>query len=96
TGPPGIYPDRTSTGKRRRAYEHKMSRYVTASPPFYWAHEKGSLWNTGSTNGSKTIAAAVCAIRSATVGTPSTRIPPAPFGISTILTGGGKYAPDDI
>ena len=33
--PPGSYPDRTHTGKRRRAYEHKDSpwRYVTVTPP---------------------------------------------------------------
>src|SRR5579859_5796654 len=35
TGPPGSYPDRTSTGKRRRAYEHEQTpwHYVTVSPP---------------------------------------------------------------
>src|ERR1700756_1367886 len=35
TGPPGSYPDRTSTGRRRRAYEHEDPpwHYVTASPP---------------------------------------------------------------
>src|SRR5437764_12847016 len=45
TGPPGSYPDRTSTGKRRRAYEHEDPpwRYVTASPPFCWAHESPRL-----------------------------------------------------
>ncbi|NBE92341.1 hypothetical protein GUY59_03805 [Nonomuraea sp. K271] len=35
----GSYPDRTPTGKRRRAYEQTISRYVTASPPSCWAHE---------------------------------------------------------
>ncbi|OJA92894.1 hypothetical protein BGV48_23735 [Burkholderia ubonensis] len=38
----------------------------------------------------------VCATRSATVDTPSFLLPPDPFGISTCLTGGGKYDPDDI
>src|SRR6266487_53545 len=35
TGPPGSYPDRTSTGRRRRAYEHEETpwHYVTVSPP---------------------------------------------------------------
>src|SRR5208282_86748 len=35
TGPPGSYPDRTSTGRRRRAYEHQDPPwpYVTVSPP---------------------------------------------------------------
>jgi hypothetical protein len=33
--PPGSYPDRTSTGKRRRACEHDETpwHYVTVSPP---------------------------------------------------------------
>src|SRR3984957_15433262 len=39
---------------------------------------------------------AVCAIRSDTVGMPSFLVPPFAFGISTCLTGGGKYEPDDI
>jgi hypothetical protein len=35
TGPPGSYPDRTSTGRQRRAYEQQDPpwRYVTVSPP---------------------------------------------------------------
>src|SRR3954447_20103819 len=35
TGPPGSYPDRTSTGRRRRAYEHEETpwHYVTVPPP---------------------------------------------------------------
>ncbi len=35
TGPPGSYPDRTSTGRRRRAYEQQDPpwHYVTVSPP---------------------------------------------------------------
>lgn len=40
--------------------------------------------------------ATVCATRSETVGTPSLRVPPDALGISTCLTGGGKYDPDDI
>ena len=46
--------------------------------------------------GSSAIAATVCATRSPTVGTPSMRVPPEAFGISTARTGGGKYVPDDI
>src|SRR5260370_2693994 len=46
--------------------------------------------------GSSPIAAAVCATRSPTVGTPRTRVPPEDLGISTARTGGGKYVPDDI
>src|SRR5258708_13989916 len=43
------------------------------------------------------MAPTVWATRSATVGTPSKRTPPpCAFGISTPLTGGGKYDPDDI
>jgi hypothetical protein len=38
----------------------------------------------------------VCAIRSDTVGIPSFLVPPFAFGISTCLTGGGKYDPEDI
>src|SRR5713101_1194177 len=38
----------------------------------------------------------VWAIRSDTVGTPSLLVPPFAFGISTCLTGGGKYDPDDM
>src|SRR5674476_1151851 len=41
------------------------------------------------------MATTVWATRSATVGTPSMRTPPCDFGISTPLTGGGKYDPDD-
>src|SRR6266513_3979870 len=49
----------------------------------------------GSTLGSRYIAATVWAILSATVGTPSIRTPvPDFFGISTALTGGGKYVPE--
>ena len=35
TGPPGSYPDRTHTGRRRRAYEHEEPpwHYVTVLPP---------------------------------------------------------------
>ena len=45
TGPPGSYPDRTFTGKRRRAYGHEDPpwRYVMVSPPSCWAHRKAAL-----------------------------------------------------
>ncbi len=46
--------------------------------------------------GSSASAATVCATLSATVGTPSILVPPDALGISTALTGGGKYVPDDI
>src|SRR5260370_30073100 len=49
-----------------------------------------------SARGSSAMAATVCATRSPTVGTPSKRVPPEAFGISTARTGGGKYVPDDI
>src|SRR3954447_5324397 len=43
------------------------------------------------------MATTVCAIRSAIVGTPSARTPsPCGLGISTALTGGGKYDPELI
>ena len=42
-------------------------------------------------------ATTVCAIRSATVGLPSIRVPPpCGLGISTAFTGGGSTLPDDI
>ena len=43
TGPPGSYPDRTSTGKRRRAYEHDKIDYLEliATPlVFCWTHPR--------------------------------------------------------
>src|SRR5215211_4094593 len=40
TGPPDSYPDRTHTGKRRRAYDH---RRPTWSPPVCWSREKSGL-----------------------------------------------------
>jgi hypothetical protein len=41
TGPPSSYPDRTSTGRRRRAYEHVETPCTTSRChlPFCWAHE---------------------------------------------------------
>src|ERR1700746_3024570 len=51
TGPPGSYPDRTSTGRRRRAYEHEGTpwHYVTVSPPaLLGAHDNPSpAWGQG-------------------------------------------------
>jgi hypothetical protein len=49
-----------------------------------------SSWNTGSTDGSRYERTTVCAILSATVGTPSILELPSRFGISTARTGGGK------
>ena len=45
TGPPGSYPDRTHTGKRRRAYEREEHHGTTSRChlPLYWAHEKTGL-----------------------------------------------------
>jgi hypothetical protein len=43
TGPPGSYPDRTSTGQRRRAYEHAKIDYLEliATPlVFCWTHPR--------------------------------------------------------
>ena len=42
TGPPGSYTDRTSTGRRRRAYEHEETPWhVTVSPPVLLGARKG-------------------------------------------------------
>jgi len=74
------------------ASQHRSRHTATASNalrPGRYPYESG--WNTGSTSGSKTIAATVCAILSATVGTPSTLTPRPPgLSISTIRTGDGK------
>ena len=43
--------------------------------------------------GSRTCLTTVCAIRSATVGTPSSRVPPLFFGIGTAFTGGNVSIP---
>src|ERR1017187_3323890 len=55
-----------------------------------------SAWNFGSRIGSIARLTTVCPTRSDTVGIPSFLVPPFAFGISTCLTGGGKYDPDDI
>jgi hypothetical protein len=51
---------------------------------------------TGSTFGSVRSFTTICAVLSATVGTPSVLVPPLFFGIATAFTGGGKYNPDAI
>jgi hypothetical protein len=44
TGPPGSYPDRTSTGRRRRAYEQQDSAATSQRHlPLCWAHERSRL-----------------------------------------------------
>src|SRR5579859_2361871 len=45
TGPPGSYPDRTHTGKQRRAYEHEDPPRLTSRShlPVRWAHERSRL-----------------------------------------------------
>src|SRR2546429_1697364 len=53
------------------------------------------MWKIGSTTDSNSMATTVCAILSATVGTPSVLTPPPDFGISTAFTGGGKYVPEE-
>ena len=56
-----------------------------------------SSWKIDSIRGCNCRAATVCAILSATVGTPKILVPPpCGFGISTARTGGGKYVPEDI
>jgi hypothetical protein len=45
TGPPGSYPDRTHTGKRRRAYDSVVN-HSHDQPPIYWTHS-GPLMITG-------------------------------------------------
>jgi hypothetical protein len=44
TGPPGSYPDRTFTGRRRRAYELEETpwHYVTVSPPILLGARKNA------------------------------------------------------
>jgi len=78
--------------------QHRRRHTPTASSADLFArYPYESRWNLGSTNGSRYMAATVCAILSAIVGTPSTRIPP-PCGlaISTALTGGGNQVPELI
>src|SRR6266536_5840986 len=65
-----------------------------ADLPGRYPYESG--WNIGSSIGSMISLTTVCAIRSDTVRIPSLRKLPFAFGISTCLTGGGKYDPDDI
>src|SRR5271157_4057881 len=65
-----------------------------ADRPGRYPYESG--WNIGSRIGSMARLTTVCAMRSDTVGMPSFLVPPFAFGISTCLTGGGKYDPDDI
>ena len=50
TGPPGSYPDRTHTGKRRRAYEREEHHGTTSRChlPLCWAHERSRLDGFGS------------------------------------------------
>ena len=42
TGPPDSYPDRTYTGKRRRAYESAI-HHLHDQPPTLWTHRKNRL-----------------------------------------------------
>jgi hypothetical protein len=42
TGPPDSYPDRTYTGKRRRAYESAIN-HLHDQPPTLWTHRKNRL-----------------------------------------------------
>src|SRR5271166_5752998 len=42
TGPPDSYPDRTYTGKRRRAYESAIN-HLHDPPPTVWTHRKNRL-----------------------------------------------------
>jgi flavodoxin len=60
----------------------------TAERPGRYPYE--SWWKTSSSPGSRYILTTVWATRSATVGIPSGRVPPSPFGISTLMTGLGK------
>src|SRR5207244_13620223 len=56
-----------------------------------------SGWKICSPLTSSAPATPVCAIRSATVGTPKILVPPpCDFAISTARTAGGKYVPEDI
>ena len=82
---------RMSISSTQSFRQHRSRQTPSAS----WADRPGrypyeSGWNTGSTDGSRYERTTTWAIRSATVGTPSTLRPPSFFGISTARTGGGK------
>src|SRR5215472_10734677 len=87
----------TSRSMTQSCFQQRSRHTPTASRadrPGRYPYE--SPWSTGSTTASIRAATTVCATLSATQGTPSTRVPPPAFGISTAITGGGKYDPDDI
>jgi hypothetical protein len=78
--------------------QHRRRQAATASSAErFGRYPYESGWKSRSALSSSTPATTVCAIRSATVGTPSIRVPiPCAFATSTARTGGGKYVPDDI
>ncbi len=82
---------------RLRFQQRSRHAATASSAPRCGRYPQESGWNNGSTAFSSRAAATVCAILSATQGTPSTRAPPpCGFGISTAITGGGKQVPGDI
>ncbi len=81
-----------------QSYRQHRSRVMAiaclADLPGLYPYESG--WKIGSSIGSIRLLTTVWQTRSATVGIPNFLTPPVFLGISTCLTGGGKYDPDDI
>src|SRR5487761_172086 len=88
----------TSRSRTHAFFQHRSRHFSTAiSGDRPGRYPSESSWKIDSIRGSSCRATTVCAILSATVGTPRIRVPPpCGFGISTALTGGGKYVPEDI
>ena len=77
--------------------QHRVRACPTASAAdFPGRYPYESAWNAGSTLGSRYSFTTICATRSPTVGIPNVRSRPSGFGMVTLLTGGGKYVPEDI
>jgi hypothetical protein len=70
---------KSTTQSDRQQRSRQTATASSAERPGRYPYESG--WNTGSTSGSRYRHTTVCATRSATVGTPNGRTPPA-SGIS--------------
>src|SRR5512144_1090575 len=87
----------TSRSKTHFRFWHRNRQVPPASSADrFGRYPSESSWKVSSVLASNVIATTVWAILSATAGTPNLLVPPPGFGISTALTGGGKYDPDDI